>query len=758
MLMRLGGLTVRRRWLILGVALLGFVVSGLVGGSVSSRLSSGGFEDPGAESTRAVATIDRVFSGGQPNLVLLVTASDGGVDSTEAAAAGIALTRELAATEGIEQAVSYWTLGSVPPLRSTNSSQALVLARIGGDEDTVNETIKIISPRFTRTDGDITVAVGGYAEVFRQISENVTEDLAKAEAVAIPITMVLLIVVFGGVIAAGLPVGIGVFAIVATLMVLRLLSEVTQVSIFSLNLTTAMGLGLAIDYSLFVVSRFREELRAGSEPNEAVVRTVATAGRTVIVSAATVAVSLAALLVFPLAFLRSFAYAGIAVVAMAGTISVVVLPALLACIGRRIDRFSIRRPRERTDGPRREQHGMWASIATVVMRRPLAFALPISAFLIFLGLPFAHVELGQADDRVLPVESSSRKVSDAIRTNFSSNEAGPAQILATGIADATTPESIASFDDYARRLSQVRNVARVDAATGSYIGGLQVVGFNPASLRFVANEGTGPDGLPILSPDAARLGTWFSVVPAVEPLSGDGEALVKALRALPAPFDVAVGGLSAQLVDTKAGLLGRLPVAGAIVAVVTFVVLFLMFGSVLVPIKAVVLNLLSLTATFGALVWIFQDGNLAGVLGFTPTGAIEISTPILMFCIAFGLSMDYEVFLLSRIKEEYDRTGDNTLAVATGLERTGGIVTAAAALLAVVFLAMATSGVTFIKIFGLGLTMAVIMDATLIRAILVPAFMRLAGNANWWAPRPLRRFHSRWGISEAATPVGPSRR
>ncbi|MGQ0744871.1 MAG: MMPL family transporter [Acidimicrobiales bacterium] len=747
MLMRLGATVARRRWVVLAITLVGLVASGFYGGDVASRLSSGGFEDPNAESTLAVRTVDQVFHSGQPNLILLVTAEGGDVDEASVVAAGTALTNELAESPGVVQAGSYWTLASAPPLASKDRSQALVLARLGGDEDAVNDAVEILSPRFTRSGDGITVAVGGYAEIFRQVSEAVTEDLAKAEAVAIPITMALLVVVFGSVVAAGLPVGIGILAILGTFVVLKLLSEVTQVTIFSLNLTTAMGLGLAIDYSLFVVSRFREELAAGREPHDAVAATVATAGRTVIVSAATVAVSLSALLVFPLTFLKSFAYAGVAVVAVAGLVSVVVLPAVLAALGHRIDKLTVRRRRPAGEGR------FWHAMATRVMRRPLAFAIPITAFLLLLGVPFLHVELGQVDDRVLPPEVTSRQVSDAIRTNFNSNEAGAVQVVASGVDNLTA--AVPAVHEYAAALSRLEGVSRVDALTGIYVQGNPVIGFNPASLRFVATTGpVSPGRTPELSPDAETAGTWFSVVPSVEPLSPEGEALVADIRATDPPFDIAVGGFSAQLVDSKAGLLGRIPLAAAIVGVITFVVLFLMFGSVLVPIKAVLLNLLSLTATFGALVWIFQDGNLADVLGFTPTGAIEISTPILMFCIAFGLSMDYEVFLLSRIKEEYDRTGDNTAAVAAGLERTGGIVTAAAALLAVVFIAMATSGVTFIKIFGLGLTMAVLMDATLIRATLVPAFMRLAGDANWWAPAPLRRLHSRFGISEAPSHPG----
>jgi len=531
-------------------------------------------------------------------------------------------------------------------------------------------------------------------------------------------------VVFGSVVAAGLPVGIGVLSIVGTFFMLRVLSELTQVSIYSLNLTTFMGLGLAIDYSLFVVSRYREELRRGLEPAAAVVRSVQTAGRTVLFSAGTVAVSLAALLVFPQAFLRSFAYAGMAVVAVASAASVVVLPAALAGLGRNIDRLAVLHRPYKDVG-----EGFWHRMAVTVMRRPLATVAAVVAVLLLLGIPFLHIRLGNPDDRVLPPSVSSRQVQDEIRQNFSSREAGSVLVVATGAGSPASRQG--EINGYASALSAIDGVARVDASTGSYAGGRLVAPPGPVSARFTSGNGT-----------------WFSVVPSVEPVSARGERLVKEIRAAPSPFPVSVAGLSAELVDSKASILGRLPLAAGIITVITFTLLFLMFGSVLVPLKAVVLNLLSLTATFGAMVWIFQDGHLAGFLGFTPTGSIVVAMPILMFCIAFGLSMDYEVFLLSRIKEEHDRTGDNERSVAVGLERTGRIVTAAAALLGVVFLAMATSRVSFMKLFGIGLTMAVLMDATLIRATLVPAFMKLAGNANWWAPGPLRRLHERWGLSE----------
>ena len=721
MLTRLARFTVRRRRLVLAASLVAFLAFGAIGGGVAEQLSSGGFEDPSAESTQAQRLVDERFGASTPNLVLLVTADGGDVDDPATAAAGAALTQEIAELPQVGAAFSYWSLGNAPPLKSEAGHQAIVLAQIEGDEDEVDEAIAELSPELTRDGATIDVAVGGFAEVFRQIGTTIESDLAKAEGVALPITLLLLIVVFGSVIAAGLPVAIGVLSIVGTFFVLFVVSRFTQVSIFALNLTTAMGLGLAIDYSLFVVSRFREELARGRDVESAVVRTVETAGRTVVFSALTVAASLAALLVFPLAFLRSFAYAGIAVVGVAALASILVLPAVLAALGHRIDKFSIRR--------KASTRTFWHDQAVRVMRRPWVYAVSVTALLVLLGVPFLHIKFGLPDDRVLPADATSRQVSDAIRDGFESNEAGAAAVVADGVDPAT---KAAEIDAYAKALSSVEGVSRVDAATGFYVGGAQVLPANELSARFVA-------------PNA----TYLNVVPSVEPVSAAGERMVKDIRKVEAPFDVLVTGQSAQLVDSKASILAKVPLAAGIILAVTFTVLFLMFGSVLVPVKAVVLNLLSLSATFGAMVWIFQDGHLSGFLGFTATGTIDTTTPILMFCIAFGLSMDYEVFLLSRIKEEHDRTGDNEHAVAVGLERTGKIVTAAAALLAIVFIAMATSGVSFIKLFGIGLTMAVLMDATLIRATLVPAFMRLAGEANWWAPAPLRRIYERWGFSES---------
>jgi putative drug exporter of the RND superfamily len=727
MLARLARFLYRRRLPVLAVTLVVIVLAAVYGGAAVAHLKGGGFDDPQAESTRAAELLRDRFGTGDPNLVLLVTAERGTVDSPEAAAAGRALVERLRREPDATQVASYWTEGAAP-LRSSDRRQALVLARITGDEAALDDRAGELVTAYERAGDAIRVQVGGQLRVFRDVNTQIESDLARAEGIAVPITLVLLVLVFASAVAALLPLAVGGFAIVGTLLVLRLAAELTDVSIYALNLTTALGLGLAIDYSLFIVSRYREELRRGREPADALVVTMQTAGRTVLFSAFTVAAALLALLVFPLYFLRSFGYAGIAVVGLAALGALVVLPTLLALLGRRVDRLRIPLRRRRPVAAVRD--GGWHRLARMVMRRPLPVATLVIAFLLLLGAPFTRVSFGLPDDRVMPAPTPGRQVADAIRTNFTANSAGALAVVATGTGDLR--QRVLDIDRYATRLSALDEVDRVEALTGTYAGGRQVAAATPASRRFASDDAT-----------------WFSVVPAVEPNSAAAEDLVARVRALWTPFAVQVTGPSASLVDTKASLFGLLPVAAAIIALITFTVLFLFTGSVVIPLKALVLNLLSLTAAYGAMVWIFQEGHLAGFLGFTATGTIDTSMPLLLFCIAFGLSMDYEVFLLSRIKEEHDRTGDTTAAVAAGLERTGRIVTAAAALVAIVFLAFATSQISFLKLFGLGTALAVVVDATLIRALLVPAFMRLAGRANWWAPAPLRRFHRRFGLAEA---------
>ena len=751
MLTRLAGVTVHRRRLVLVLALVAFVLSGAIGGGVAQQLSSGGFEDPDAESTRVEAILRDTFDTGSPNIILLVDAPSGDVDDPTVADAGRALADELRAETfdglGMTEVISYWDLPPGNPLANAGGDKALVLGRFDDDDNVLVEFAGEVRERYERdatATSPIDVRVGGSGPLFAEVNETIESDLLRAESIAIPITLALLVLVFGSVVAALLPLAIGALSVVGTFVVLLVVNQFTEVSVFALNLTTAMGLGLAIDYSLFIVSRFREELHAGHSTRDSVIRTVRTAGKTVLFSAGTVAAALCALLVFNIAFLRSFAYAGLAVSALAGLYAVVVLPAMLAALGPRIDSWTLWK---RSTTPPEE--GFWHRMATMVMRRPVPVTLAVLTLLLVLGSPSLRMELGFPDDRVLAPGAPARFVQDVIRDEFTSAEAGAVSVVATGVDEpAARAGAVAT---YAASLATLDGVTRVDSEAGIFCGGTGAVGgvpCEPGQLLVPA------DGDPTLTgrfsrPDA----TYLSVVPDVEPVSDEGEDLARAIRAVPAPGalapdEVLVGGQSAQLVDSKASLFGDLPLALGIIATITFVLLFMMFGSIVVPAKALVLNLLSLSATFGAMVWVFQDGHGAGVLDFTATGALAATVPVLMFCVAFGLSMDYEVFLLSRIKEEHDRGRDNETAVAVGLERTGRIVTAAALLMSVVFLAFATSSVSFIKLFGLGLTLAVLLDAFVIRGTLVPAFMRMAGEANWWAPRPLARFYERYGISE----------
>ncbi|GAA0595634.1 MMPL family transporter [Streptomyces crystallinus] len=727
MLDKLAALVTVRRRLVLLVSVLFCVVAGGLGASVATKLSAGGFDVPGAESTRAAATLDRRFGSGEPDLVLLVTAP-GGVDRPDTVRKGEELTARLAAEPGVQEAVSYWTLGKAPSLRGEGAASALVLAHLKGDEDQVGRYLDQLRPRYEDGYQGLTVEFGGRAEVARELNEQIQKDLMLAEALVLPLTLLLLVFVFRGVIAALLPLALGVVAIIGALAVLRLLTQFTDVSVFAMNLTTGLGLGLGIDYSLFVVSRYREELATGATVSEAIATSVRTAGRTVLYSAVTVALSLSALLLFPMYFLRSFAYAGIAVVAFAALSALVLLPALLAVLGTRVDKWSWNKPRKAPGG-----QNLWSRLAAFVVRRPVPMATGAIAVLLLLGAPFLGVKLNLADERALPADAEAHRVNAALLRDYPARETDPLLVVAE---NSGAPRSRADdIDAYARRLSALGHVSRVDGWTGSYADGHRIAPPTASRQRYAAKEGT-----------------WLSVVSSVDPYSEEGQALVHDVRTAEAPFDVTTAGTASAFRDTMDALTGRMPYCLLLIAVTTFVLLFLLTGSVVMPVKAIVLNLLSLTATFGALVWVFQDGHLRWLIGdFTLTGGVVATTPIMVFCLAFGLSMDYEVFLLSRIKEEYDATGDTVGSVVRGLGRTGGIVTAAAALVALVFLSFLTSGITYMKMLGLGLALAVVVDATLVRGVLLPAFMRLAGRFNWWAPAALVRVHRRIGLHEGAT-------
>ncbi|MFN8168716.1 MAG: MMPL family transporter [Candidatus Nanopelagicales bacterium] len=731
---RLGALTVRRRRAILVLAVLFVVVAGSIGTGVISRLSSGGFDDPGSASAVAAQQLADTFDASPADLVVVAGSRDGSkVDSPEVAAAARALQARLAAEPGIEKVTSYWDT-PVPALRSTDATMALITAHLVESGDAGQERAGEIAAAYAGQTGDgvLRVHVSGAPVVFAAVGSTIEKDLARAESIAIPITMLLMLLVFGTLVASGLPAVIGAVAVLGSFLALFITTQVTDVSIFAINLVTALGIGLGIDYALFIVTRFREELARGADPHEAVVRSVATAGRTVVFSGITVAISLSALLVFPQFFLRSFAYAGIATTALAVLAAVVVLPALLAVLGTRVNRFRVLR--STTEVP---DHGFWFRLSSAVMRRPWPVLVAGVGVLVLLGLPFLRVTFGQTDDRVLPRDAQAAVAGQVLRDSFDARESDPLTVVA-----ASSTAGSADVAAYAQRISQVEGVSRVDAVTGSYADGREVAPAGPASARFTTASGTG---------------TWLSVITDVEPYSAEGKQVVTAVRAIDSPLgDTYVGGSAAVFTDSQDAMGDRLPWAIAIIAISTFLLLFLFTGSVVIPVKALLLNTLSLSATFGAMVWIFQEGHLSGLLGdFTVTGQLDTAMPILMFCIAFGLSMDYEVFLISRIKEEYDRTGDNTAAVAMGLQRTGRLVTSAAALMAIVFIAFATSGVTIIKMLGIGVALAVLVDATVVRGLLVPAFMRVAGDLNWWAPAPLKRLHARIGLSEGESAPSP---
>ncbi|MEU0277930.1 MMPL family transporter [Streptomyces sp. NPDC006195] len=707
--------TARPRFSLL-VALVITALAVFAGSGVADRMGSGGWADPDAESTYATQALEREFPASQPNLLLLVDSGGRSVDDPAVAAEAKRLTDRLAAEPGITGVGSYWGTGAAA-LRAEDGGEALIAARIEGDETTAAKALDRIAPEFRGTHGPLEVSLGGPVAVQHEMQDIIQEDLLRAELIALPVTLVLLVMVFGSAIAALLPLGLGIVAILGTNAVLRGITELTDVSVFAQNLTTALGLGLAVDYALFIVRRFREELAEGAEVRDAVGITLRTAGRTVLFSALTVAVSLAAMMVFPQYFLRSFAYAGIAVVLLAAAAALILLPAALMLLGHRVNALDLRvllrrrrKPGTRdgsgTAGASAEPGAGWGRMAALVMRRAPVFALATAAGLVVLGLPFLGATFGTADYRQLPSSADSRVVQEEIRDGFPGSPGGGLEVFVEG---AATP---AEYADYRGRIAAL-----------------------PGAL--------GVDG-PVVSGEHG----YFTVRAEGEAVGQEAQRLVRDIRAEPAAFDTSVTGTAAVLVDSKDAIADRLPWAVAIIVVVTLLLVFLLTGSVLIPVQAVVLNALSLTAMFGAVVWVFQDGNLSGLLGFTATGDIETTLPVLMFCVAFGLSMDYGVFLLSRIKEEYDRGGDHEQAVTFGLRRTGGLITAAAVILAVVMVGIGTSRVTNTKMLGLGIALAVLMDAMVVRSLLVPAVMKLTGRATWWAPGPLRRFHDRFGLSE----------
>ncbi|MGK5637495.1 MMPL family transporter [Streptomyces sp. URMC 126] len=733
----------RRRTTVLWVTTVVMILAALGGLGVEHRMRHGGFADPGAESTRAERLLSERFPAADDDMVLLLT-GPGGVGAPATRAAARDLGERAAADRGVRAVTSYWTAGEPAAMRSSDGRTGLVTLSLRGDENDRAKTAERLLPELREHAGGLTVHAAGSAQVQAEVGDRTERDLLLAEVIAAPVTLLLLLLVFGSAVAAALPLVIALLSILVTRAVLNALAGAVSVSVYSMNLTTALGLGLAIDYSLFVLARFREELRAGATVEEALRRTMRSAGRTVAFSALTVALSLTALLVFPQFFLRSFAYGGIVVVLAAAAGATLVLPALLAVLGPRVNRFDVFARRRRpapggtggTAAPATAAEGRWHRLAHAVMRRPLVYGGGVVVLLAVLASPFSDVTPGLFDDRSLPASAQVHRATDRLRHDFDPGVTRGMPIVVEGAGRGATT----AVDRYALDLSRTPGVRSVTAPTGDYADGRRVRGPGPASAALADDRTTLLTAVSTADQDSQEAGRLVGRLRAVEPPAGGGD------------IRVSVGGRAADVKDSSAAIGRATPAAVGIVVGSSLVLLFLFTGSLLMPLKALALNALSLTATFGAMVFVFQEGHLAFLVGSPPhTGTLDAAIPILTFCVAFGLSMDYEVFLLSRIRERYLRTGDNTESVAHGLQRTGGIITAAAVIIAVVLVVFAISGVTLLKLLGVGLALAVVMDATLVRAVLVPAFMRLAGRVNWWAPGPLRRLHDRIGLSEGGS-------
>jgi trehalose monomycolate/heme transporter len=712
-----GRIVFRRRRLVLLLATLAVIGAAAWGTGVFGKLqSAGGFVPPNSQSQQEASLAARSFGRDAGDVVLLYTSAHLTVHS---AAYQSAVTDSLARLprSRVESVATYWSTGS-PQFASSNGRASYAVLELAGASDTARTS------DFKAIEGDfavpgLTVQTGGQIPTQAAINKQVTSDIGRAEGLSMPVLLILLLVIFGSLAAASLPLAIGGIGIIGSFTALRLLTLATPVSIYSVNITTIMGLGLGIDYGLFMVTRFREELHRQPAVQDALARTVATAGRTVVVSGVTVAVALASLLLFPEVFLRSMGYGGVATVLVDMLAALTVMPALLAVLGPRVNALRVRKSAGKP--ATEDTSGGWYRLARSVMRRPVAYVAVIVIGLLALGSPFLHVTWGGTDARALPAASAPRLVAEALNRDFPGNVTSPIESLVRFPGSVT-----GSRARQAQLAAYVGRLGRVPGVTGAEVTGVR------GSI--------------------ARVDLRY----APDPLSAQAREIVQRVRGVapPAGATAYAGGQTAQLVDELSSLSATVPWMALIMAAATFVLLFLAFGSVLLPVKAIVMNLLSLSATFGVVVRIFQQGHLSGLLQFSPTGAIDPTMPILMLAIIFGLSMDYEVFLLSRIRERYDMTGSNAEAIASGLQRTGGVITSAALLLVIVIGAFSASGITFIKLMGVGMIVALIVDASIVRVILVPATMRLLGRANWWSPGPLRRLYARYGIREDSGGTG----
>ena len=703
---RLARVINRLPWVVVGVAIAFAAIAGVLGGPVAKSLQVGGFQDPSTQSSLA---IDRLQSASglraDGGIVALVRTSDGAT-SDAAMAEALKVARVIRSEPDIAQVVTYYETHD-PSMVARDGSSTTVVGywKQVSDQEAVNGATRLAD----ELKSDPNVKLGGFAAINHQLNTIITGDLAHAEELAFPILFLLSLWVFRGLIAALLPPLVGGVVILGAFLFLRGVAEAHAVSIFALNLATGMGLGLAIDYSLFMVSRFREEMANGLSPDVAIRTTLRTAGRTVLFSSLTIAAAAGSLTVFKINFLWSMGVAGIIVALTACVVALTVLPAVLRLLGGRVNWGAPRRWQQAVTTPSGTS-GFWYGFSHFVMRHPVPLAALSAALLIALGLPFAGIRFNSVDQTALPASSDARQVSDTlIREYGAPSTASLSVVVEVPASDGTEVQA------FANSLQSMTGVTQVGAP--------QPVGGD----------------------------TWkFDVRTKGGNFDSATQTLVRDIRAKPAPFTFLVSGQAAAFVDLQSSLASRLPLAVALVAGATLVLLFLMTGSVVLPVKAVVMNLLTLSAAFGVLVLIFQDGRLENLLAYTSQGALESTQPVLLFAIVFGLSTDYGVFLLTRIKEAHDAGVPNTEAVATGLQRTGRIITAAALLFCVAIGAFATSEIIFIKELGIGIAAGVLVDATVVRAFLVPSLMALLGRWNWWAPRPLRWLYRQAGLHEGS--------
>ena len=699
MLERLALLADRRGRTVVVTAVIVAVVAGVLGAGVADRLDPYGADDPATESVKAA---DRLERAGYREAGVVVLVDDVDVDSPAGRERIEALSERIRSDADVARVASFYTTGSRDFVSRDGGSTFIAVQLSPTEDDEIQDAGERIS---TALEGEPGVTVGGTAVAQQQANEQVEHDLRTAELFAFPILFLLSVLFFRSLVAAALPLLVGGLTIVSTMLTLSVASELGSISVFALNLVIGLGLGLSIDYSLFIVSRYREEIAKSGPGLEAMRRTMATAGRTVLFSALTVAGAIASLLVFPQRFLYSMGIGGSLVALIAAAVALIVLPAILALLGTRVNALApgfLRGRAERDARP--AEHGFWFRLSRLVMRFPGRIALASAAFLVALGIPFLGVQFTSVDAQVLPDSASANRVDDALRAEFPPFRDTPIQLAVGG-----GPAQAESVAREAERLPGVAEVRPpIELERGEHV--VEVVSSNP-------------------------------------PLSEASQELVADLRALDG--DAPVAGFTAGFVDLKDSLADHIPLMLAIVVAVTLAVLFAFTGSLVLPVKQILMNLLGLSAVFGILVLIFQDGRLEGLLGYESQGALEATQPLFLFVVAFGLSTDYGVFLLSRIKEARDGGAPNADAVAVGLERVGRIATAAAVLFAVAIGAFVTSQMIFIKQLGLGTALAVLIDATIVRALLVPSLMELLGNWNWWAPKPLQRIHARLGFSEA---------